>query len=57
MAIQESAVTIQKIYIKEFGAEAWEKLTPRLKKLFLNTDALVKTQKPVSRQWLEKALS
>jgi hypothetical protein len=54
---RNSTVTIQKIYVKEFGKEAWEKLNPRLKKLFIKTDSLTLTDKPVSRKLLEKALN
>ena len=50
-------MTIQELYIKQFGEKSWAKLNPRLKKLFLSTDSLPLMQKPVTPKQLEKALS
>ncbi len=49
-------MSIQELYKKEFGAKAWEKLSPRLKKLFLSTDSLPLAQTPVTPKQLATAL-
>lgn len=50
-------MTLRKLAIKEFGKAGYKKLSPRLKKVFKNIDALNKDLKPLSRRQIEKALA
>ncbi len=50
-------MTLQKIFVKQFGKDEFEKLPRRLKKLLLSIDSLSIGKKPVSRRELEKALA
>ena len=50
-------MTLKKIAIKEFGKRGFRELSPRLKKVIKNIDALNKNLKPLSRRQIEKALA
>ena len=50
-------MTLRKIYVEEYGEEKWEKLSPRLRRLFEKIDAQTANEKPVTRKQLERALS
>jgi len=49
-------MTIKKLYEKQFGKKKYEKLSPRLKKLFERIDSFTSEQKPVTTQQIKKAL-
>lgn len=50
-------MTLKKMVVKEYGKRGFRELSPRLKQVIKDIDALTKNQKPVSRRLLEKALS
>ncbi len=50
-------MSVQELYIEQFGEKAWERLSPRLRKLFLSTDSLPLAQTSVTPKLLERALS
>ena len=55
--VRENKMTLKQIAIKQMGKRGYGKLSPRLKKLLKEVDALAINKKPISRRLLEKALS
>jgi len=47
---------LREVFISEFGEEEFEKLSYRLKKLFVQIDSLPTSKRPVPKRQLEAAL-